>query len=153
MNVCLAFALYGIIYIQYIAIKETGLGYLNHWITILLKPTNSNNTFIYYGSVLISIIINTIFTILLLPFKILERLSLLFSLTFRLFGNIFGGSIVVKLLHKVQSAALLYYIGTTLFGIQLLVLFYFGLFEGIIQAFVFTLVLLNNIGTLMNKEY
>ncbi len=152
LNVCLAFALYGFCYIQYISIKETGLHYLNHWIKILLRPINSSNIFIYGISLIGVILVNSLATIFTFPFTILEKLSLVFSLTFRLFGNMFGGSIVVKLLHKVQSAALLYYFGTTIFGIQLLVLFYFGLFEGVIQAFVFTLVLLNNIGTLISKD-
>ena len=152
LNVCLAFALYGVFYIQYISIKEIGLNYLEHWTMVLLYPIQSNNKILYYSSLLGVIIVNTIASILTLPFKILETVSLLFSLTFRLFGNIFGGSIVVKLLQKIQSVALLYYLGTTLFGIQLIVLFYFGLFEGVIQAFVFTLDLLNNIGTLINKK-
>jgi F-type H+-transporting ATPase subunit a len=153
LNVCLAFACYGFLYIQYIAICQTGVGYLKHWGVIILQPKQSNNSTLYYGSLLLAIVVNSAATILLFPFTILEKLSLLFSLTFRLFGNIFGGSIVVQLLHKVQSVALMYYFATTLFGIQLLVLFYFGLFEGVIQAFVFTLVLLNNIGTLINKDH
>lgn len=153
LNVALAFALYGFFYIQYIAIKETGALYLHHWIVVLAKPFSTSNKILYSASLLLSILINTFATIIMLPFTILEKLSLLFSLTFRLFGNMFGGSIVVNLLHKVQNAALLYYLGSTFFGVQLLVLFYFGLFEGVIQAFVFSLVLLNNIGTLINKEH
>jgi F0F1-type ATP synthase membrane subunit a len=152
LNVCLAFAIYGFLYIQYIAICQTGVSYLHHWGVVLLRPIESSRTIIYYLSLFVAILVNGVATIVMFPFAILEKLSLLFSLTFRLFGNIFGGSIVIKLLHKVQSAALLYYFGTTIFGIQLLVLFYFGLFEGAIQAFVFTLVLLNNIGTLINKD-
>jgi len=152
LNVCLAFAIYGFLYIQYIAICETGIDYLKHWCVLILKPRHTENIFFYCLSLFLAIIINAASTVIFFPFIMLEKLSLLFSLTFRLFGNIFGGSIVVQLLHKVQNAALLYYFGTTFFGIQLLVLLYFGLFEGAIQAFVFTLVLLNNIGTLINKD-
>jgi F-type H+-transporting ATPase subunit a len=153
LNVCLAFAIYGFLHIQYIAIDQVGLDYLHHWIVVLIRPIKNESKFLSYLYLIIAIIVNTIATICLFPFTILEKLSLLFSLTFRLFGNIFGGSIVIKLLQKAQNAALVYYLGTTLFGVQLLVLFYFNLFEGVIQAFVFSLILLNNLGTLINKDH
>lgn len=152
LNVALAFALYGFFYIQYIAIKENSAHYITHWVTQPIKHIEAKNIFLWYFLLAVKIIINTIVTLVLLPFQLLERFSLIFSLTFRLFGNMFGGSIVIDLLHKMQHASLIYYFGSTILGIQSLVFFYFGLFEGIIQAFVFTLVLLNNVGMLVNKD-
>lgn len=152
LNVCLAFALYGFFYVQYIAIKRIGSEYLNHWVKIILVPINTENKIIYYATAFCSILINSIATIVLLPFNLLEQFSLIFSLTFRLFGNIFGGSIVFGLLHKVASAGLIYHLAVTFFGVQLLVLLYFSLFEGIVQSFIFTLILLNNIGIFISKN-
>jgi F-type H+-transporting ATPase subunit a len=153
LNVALAFALYGFFYIQYIAFREDRDHYIGHWITRLVKIKNVKQSvirMILYG---IAFLINSTLTLILLPFHLLERVSLIFSLTFRLFGNMFGGSIVIHLLQKLQQASLISYFFSTVLGIQLLVFFYFGLFEGGIQAFVFTLVLINNIGMLINKNH
>lgn len=153
LNVAFAFALYGFFYIQYIGFKEDPEHYANHWIVKIIKIKKIENAVlrvIFYG---VAILVNTTMTLVLLPFQFLERLSLIFSLTFRLFGNMFGGSIVIHLLQKLQQSSVLSYFISSTLGIQLLVFFYFGLFEGAIQAFVFTLVLINNIGMLINKNH
>lgn len=153
LNVALAFAVYGFFYIQYIALREDPHHYVGHWVTKLIKLKKIESDFLriaFYG---FAFIINSLLTLVLLPFQLLERLSLIFSLTFRLFGNMFGGSIVIHLLQKLQLSSVLSYFFSTVLGVQLLVFFYFGLFEGAIQAFVFTLVLINNIGMLINKNH
>lgn len=153
LNVCLAFALYGFFYVQYIAIKNIGIGeYLKHWIKILIVPVKNKNKLFYFVTLLCSILLNGVASIILFPFALLEQFSLIFSLTFRLFGNIFGGSIVFSLLQKVQSAGLIYNLAVTFLGVQLLVLLYFSLFEGIVQSFIFTLILVNNIGIFIEKH-
>lgn len=152
INVALAFAIYGFLYIQYIALKEDKMHYLAHWVVAPLKNKPIKNIVFLWISTALIVIVNSVLTIVLLPFQLLEKLSLIFSLTFRLFGNMFGGSIVIDLLHKLQNAAIVYHVGSTVVGVQLLVFFYFGLFEGAIQAFVFTLILVNNIGMLIKTN-
>lgn len=152
LNVCLAFALYGFLYVQYIAISHLKKNYIYHWVKVVMNPGSSDGSFYYYIFLLASILVNSVATVVLFPFALLEQFSMLFSLTFRLFGNIFGGSIVCELLYKLQHAGLIYHLATTVFGLQLLVLLYFSFFEGIIQAFIFTLILVNNIGSYIEKN-
>ena len=68
----------------------------------------------------------------------------LISLSFRLFGNILGGSIIISLLYYVANKAwaLIPIIGeVNLLGSLITPVFhaYFDIFNGVIQAYVFTL--------------
>jgi F0F1-type ATP synthase membrane subunit a len=153
LNVCVAFALYGFFAVQAIAFTAVGpKKYLTHWTKNIFKTSNNHNILVYYIIIIASFIGNMMISIIALPMKILEIFSLLFSLTFRLFGNMFGGSIVVSLAQKMQTAGILYQIPMTIFGVQLLVLLYFSFFEGIIQASIFTLILLNTLGGFFEEE-
>lgn len=64
----------------------------------------------------------------------------------------FGGSIVSGLVSKMQVAGIIYQLPMTIFGVQILVLLYFSFFEGLIQAFIFTLILLNNLGAFFEHD-
>ena len=80
-----------------------------------------------------------------LPIKILEKLSSIVSISFRLFGNIFGGAIIMAIFHQgVSNSLLLNSLGTFL-GMNLLLTGFFIIFEGFLQAFVFSILTLTNI--------
>ncbi|MDR1534581.1 MAG: F0F1 ATP synthase subunit A [Planctomycetota bacterium] len=65
----------------------------------------------------------------MLPLNLVGKISELISLSFRIFGNIFGGAIIMS----VMSGLVLYFlIPIGMYG-------YFGVFCGSIQAFVFTM--------------
>ncbi len=72
----------------------------------------------------------------LLPLNIIGELGKFVSLFFRLFGNIFGGGVIVlvgyTMLTKGLMSISLVFLGPVFIG-------YFGLFAGLIQAFVFTM--------------
>lgn len=153
INVCIAFAIYGFLSIHYIAILEVGYyEYMKHWMSDAIAMKKYNSSLLTFIFRFFAILINMIISILMLPLKMLEILSLLFSLTFRLFGNMFGGSIVSGLVSKMQAAGIIYQLPMTIFGVQILVLLYFSFFEGLIQAFIFTLILLNNLGAFFTHD-
>lgn len=153
INVCMAFAIYGFLSIHYIAIAEIGYQeYMKHWLSGVIEMKKYESQVLTFLFRIFAILVNMIISILMLPLKILEIISLLFSLTFRLFGNMFGGSIVSGLVSKMQVAGIIYQLPMTIFGVQILVLLYFSFFEGLIQAFIFTLILLNNLGAFFEHD-
>ncbi len=82
--------------------------------------------------------------ILMLPLNLIGTLTSIISLSFRLFGNIFGGSIISSLItSSIESSLISQIFG--LLGINLVNFLIFGLFEGLIQAFVFSMLTLTNL--------
>ncbi|MFZ5563439.1 MAG: F0F1 ATP synthase subunit A, partial [Thermodesulfobacteriota bacterium] len=66
---------------------------------------------------------------ILLPLNLIGELAKVISISFRLFGNIMGGSIIILVVSSlVYSLVLPPFLN-----------FFFGLFVGTIQAFVFTM--------------
>src|SRR3972149_2760693 len=89
---------------------------------------------------------------LMLPLHIIGKLATIVSISFRLFGNIFGGSIISHIyLHAIQGSLLLETLGLTL-GINLAILIFFGLFEGFLQAFVFAMLSLTYLSIALQGE-
>lgn len=76
------------------------------------------------------------------PLNVVGTLTSIISLSFRLFGNIFGGFIITALYTKMISGSILLQSFALLSGLNLCMLFIFGLFEGLIQAFVFSMLTL-----------
>jgi F-type H+-transporting ATPase subunit a len=89
--------------------------------------------------------LNLIAGLIMLPIKLLGEVASIISLSFRLFGNIFGGAIIITIFHQlVAKSVILNTLGTFL-GINLLLTGFFILFEGFLQAFVFSILTLTNI--------
>jgi F0F1-type ATP synthase membrane subunit a len=152
LNAAIAFALFGFFMVQYLSISIIKEKYIFHWISIVLQVDKKEKKLVYYIKLPLFWLLNMLVTLIKLPFLLLEKASFLFALSFRLFGNLFGGSIVVGLLERLQHVSLIYYLATSIFGIQFVVSFYFGLFEGVLQAFVFTLILMNNFASTISSE-
>lgn len=75
---------------------------------------------------------------LMFPIHVMGKLASIVSLSFRLFGNIFGGAQITGMwLGAIQGRFILEIFGL-ISGINLVVMLFFGLFEGFLQAFVFT---------------
>ena len=157
INVSLAFAIFSFLCIHGIAIKELGSHYLEHWFKTPLSLKREDfflgKNFLYLIEFFVRLIFNFFIAILLFPFEILSRMSLVMSLSFRLFGNIFGGSKIVELVAMFTKKSILLKIVLTFMGINLILMGFFGFFEGLMQAFIFTLVSLNNIGILLGDEF
>lgn len=76
------------------------------------------------------------------PLNIISHFSKIISISFRLFGNIFGGSIITKIYTSALSVSVFAELFGLISGINFLVLSFFIIFEGLIQAFVFTMLTL-----------
>lgn len=116
LNTTLALGLIAFCYIQFYAVKTHGL---KNYLVGFLDPF-----------------------FLMLPLNIVGTLTLIISLSFRLFGNIFGGYIITALYTKMISGSAILQTFALMSGLNLLMVFVFGLFEGLIQAFVFSMLTL-----------
>lgn len=79
---------------------------------------------------------------LMFPLHIIGAISSIISLSFRLFGNIFGGFIISSLYAQALSGSITYQIAGILSGTNIIIFLIFGIAEGLIQAFVFTMLTL-----------
>lgn len=79
---------------------------------------------------------------LMLPLHVVGAVSSVISLSFRLFGNIYGGFIISSLYKGILKGSIVAQTIGIISGANLGMLLLFGIFEGLIQAFVFTLLTL-----------
>lgn len=89
--------------------------------------------------------LNLLAGLLVLPLKLLGEFASIISISFRLFGNIFGGSIITLLAQRAVSGSIVANMGATFLGFNLLITGFFIVFEGFLQAFVFSILTLTNI--------
>lgn len=73
------------------------------------------------------------------PLHVVSKVASIASMALRLFGNIFGGSLIYSTIYLgiIKSHVIFEIFG--LCGFNFLILFFFVLFEGFLQAFVFTM--------------
>ncbi|HJM69043.1 MAG TPA: FoF1 ATP synthase subunit a [Candidatus Babeliales bacterium] len=75
----------------------------------------------------------------MMPLNIVSELASIMSISFRLFGNIFGGLIIGKLYYgAIGGVAILEVLGM-ISGLNLILILFLGLFTGVVQAFVFSI--------------
>ncbi len=79
---------------------------------------------------------------LMFPLNVVGTLTSIISLSFRLFGNIFGGFIISSLYTKMITGSIILQSLALVSGANVLMLCLFGIFEGVIQAFVFAMLTL-----------
>ena len=89
---------------------------------------------------------------IMFPLNVVGRLATIVSISFRLFGNIFGGSIISGIyLHAIQGHFLWEIVGI-ISGMNILITLFFGLFEGFLQAFVFGMLSLTYLSLALQGE-
>lgn len=77
---------------------------------------------------------------IMFPLNVVGQIASIVSISFRLFGNIFGGSTIAQLYtNGLLSGSIYGEVFGILTGANFLVIGFFGLFEGFIQAFVFAM--------------
>jgi F-type H+-transporting ATPase subunit a len=106
----------------------------------------------YFKPIDIFLPIDLLAGLLHLPLKIMSELSTIISLSFRLFGNIFGGAIILSIIHQFVENSLVRNALVTFFGLNLVATLFFVLFEGFLQAFVFSILTLTNISMASSIE-
>lgn len=89
---------------------------------------------------------------IMLPLNVIGHVSKIISLSFRLFGNIFGGAIIMAIYKSFLSLSWLLQIVGIVSGLNLIVLVFFGVFEGMIQAFVFSMLSLTYLSIAIQTE-
>lgn len=126
LNTTLALGLIAFFYTQWWAIKEHGIiAYIKEYLTPIF---------------------------LMLPLHVIGKLATIVSISFRLFGNIFGGSIISHIwLTTIQGSIIFETLGL-ISGINLVILLFFGLFEGFLQAFVFAMLALTYLSIALQGE-
>ena len=89
---------------------------------------------------------------IMMPLNVVGKLATIISISFRLFGNIFGGSIISSIwFNAIQGNFLLEIIGLAT-GINIIIVAFFGLFEGFLQAFVFGMLSLTYLSLALQGE-
>ncbi len=86
------------------------------------------------------------------PLHLIGKLASIISMSCRLWGNIFGGAIITNMYQGlIRSHLILQIVGLGL-GLNFVILFFFGLFEGFLQAFVFTMLSLTYLSIAITQE-
>jgi F-type H+-transporting ATPase subunit a len=143
---------------------------LSNWLSIipsLGEPTSDLNTTLALG--LISFFYKEKVTIqmhgwkayfkeffepffIMFPLNVIGHFSKIISLSFRLFGNIFGGAIITTMYASARSMSVIFEILGLLSSFNFIVIGFFIFFEGLIQAFVFTMLTLTYLGNALSIE-
>jgi len=126
INTTLALGLISFLYVQWVSISIHGL-------------------YKYVGDYFKPIFI-------MFPLNVLGKLASIMSLSVRLFGNIFGGSIISTLYFSALQFSVFAQILGILTGLNFIIIAFFTLFEGFLQAFVFTMLSLTYISLSIHDE-
>lgn len=86
------------------------------------------------------------------PLNVIGHFSKIISLSFRLYGNIFGGAIIVQLYTAALGQSIIAQTLGLATGMNFLVLGFFTIFEGFIQAFVFAMLSLTYLSIAITPE-
>jgi len=127
LNTTLALGISSFLYIQFAAIAKLGL-----W--IYLKE--------YFAPFF-----------LMLPIHVVGKLASIISISFRLFGNIFGSFIIVNIYMATIRGSLILELLGLLSGFNIMLALFFGLFEGFLQAFVFAMLSLTYLSIALTEEH
>lgn len=124
VNTTLALGLISFFYIQIAIIKAHGIrGYLKEFLT----------------------------PVFMFPLHVIGKLATIISISFRLFGNIFGGTIITDIYSGMKASFLGELLGI-FSGLNLAITIFFGLFEGLIQALVFFMLSLTYLSIGLQEE-
>jgi F-type H+-transporting ATPase subunit a len=88
----------------------------------------------------------------MLPLNIVGKFASIISMAFRLFGNIFGGSTIATIYFSILHGSTFLQTLGLFTGVNLIVLLFFGLFEGAIQAFVFAMLTITYLSIAISSE-
>lgn len=137
-NTTLTLALISFFYIQKETLRHHGLkNYLQEYFKMPFSI--SSFSLKKLPLILLQCVFNIVAAVALFPLELMSKVSSILSLSFRLFGNILAGSIVFSLYNSLVSSSWLTQLLGLIIPVNIIILGFFGIFEGIIQAFVFTI--------------
>lgn len=124
INTTFALGIISFLYIQYYSIRTQGI---RHYLKEFISPI-----------------------FIMLPLHLIGKLSSIISLSFRLFGNIFGGAMITRIfLQAIQGSLFLELAGLPL---NMIIVFFFIIFEGVLQAFVFSMLSMTYLALAIKEE-
>jgi len=126
LNTTLSLGIISFTYVQYHAIREHGFW---HYLKEYLQPF-----------------------FIMFPLHLVGKLATIVSLSFRLFGNIYGGATISSLYFSLIKSSVWYEIAGLVLGGNLVIALFFGLFEGLLQAFVFAMLTLTYLSIALHSE-
>jgi F-type H+-transporting ATPase subunit a len=88
---------------------------------------------------------------LMFPLHVVGKLATVVSISFRLYGNIFGGATISKLYFSALHGSFFYEL-IGLCSVNMVMFLFFGLFEGFLQAFVFTMLTITYLAIAVQHE-
>lgn len=100
------------------------------------------------GRIVANILVGT----LMLPLELLGKVSSVISLAFRLFGNILAGAVISAGWLYFRSGSWIWQTVGLVSGLNLLIMLFFGIFEGVVQAFVFVMLALSGLGRALQSH-
>lgn len=160
INTTLGLALISIFYIQYSAVRAHGIiPYLNEYFKTPLPvfagkiPSNFFRKILFFLSRIVHFFLNIVIALALFPIELLGKFAMILSLAFRLFGNIFGGSVVSSIWANFRSGSIILQSIAFVSGVNLIIMLFFGIFEGCIQAFVFTILSLTYLSMATRQQH
>lgn len=89
---------------------------------------------------------------LMFPLHVLGKVASVVSIAFRLFGNIFGGAIISHIYFGAIEGSIIWETLGLLSGCNFMIVVFFGIFEGFLQAFVFTMLALTYLSIALTAE-
>lgn len=149
LNTTLALSLITFLFVQMEAIYHHGfIAYANDLFKtpIAVRGVYAKLTLSTSILLVLRVLGNILLGTLMLPLELLGKLSGIISLAFRLFGNILAGSVIATLWLSFRSGSWLWQFFGLLSGFNLLIMLFFGIFEGSVQAFVFVMLGLSSLG-------
>jgi F-type H+-transporting ATPase subunit a len=89
---------------------------------------------------------------IMFPLNVVGKLASVISISFRLFGNIFGSSIITRIYFSAIEGSLIAETAGLLTGFNIGIALFFSLFEGFLQAFVFAMLSLTYLSIALQGE-
>lgn len=126
INTTLSLGIISFVYTQWYTIKEHGFG---SYLKAFLAPI-----------------------FIMLPLNIIGKISNIISISFRLFGNIYGGSTIGAKYSEIIEGSVIWETLGLFSGMNFTILFFFGLFEGLLQAFVFAMLSLTYLSIALQED-
>ena len=153
LNTTIALALCSFFYVQTQIIQAKGAAhYFGEFVKQPIPYLKKGSLALRIIVIFFAILINIAFTIAMLPLEILGKITSTISLAFRLFGNIFGGSVIASLWAKARGYSIIFEIVGMFGALNIIIMLFFGLFESFIQAYVFSILSATYIGIGITSE-
>lgn len=126
LNTTFALGLIAFFYTQTYAIKEHGIiGYIKEYFTPF---------------------------VVMMPLHVVSKLSSVMSLSFRLFGNILAGATIMHVWFGAIDGSIILETVGIISGLNLVIALFFGIFEGVLQAFIFSMLTLTYLSIALQGE-